>query len=250
MFSGKSLGFQRYQNSPAMKKLSSNPKIASALDLPGERAEFFKDLQKAGKDGVTKNNVKEVLGKYMAGKGKTISRKEGSIIASEIFKGESVKYISPKSDAVRRDPSANRVSAANPSENSKAAQTALSTPKTISMTGSRTPSGLAASVSGGDNKGSFSRAFSATTMKQGTTGTREIIYEKEISNDYSFRLSRPTIYLLIAIGVISFFYFWLFLKIDFFLSALLASITFSGLVILRILIGFLMPATRKVREKN
>lgn len=184
--SGKSLGWRRYQNSPAMKKLLSNPKIASELDLPAERAEFYGDLQKAGKDGVTKINEKEVLGKYMAGKGRSISRKEASIIAGEIFKGESVKYISPKSDAVRSDSSANRVSAANPSANFNAARTEYSTRGRGAgiIARNKIPSGLAASIAGGEsarrlinslpkkanreNKGSFSRALSATRRNRGT----------------------------------------------------------------------------------
>lgn len=184
--SGKNLGFKRYQNSPAMKKLLSNPKIASELDLPGERAEFYGDLQKAGKDGVTKINEKEVLGKYMAGKGRAISRKEASIIAGEIFKGESVKYLSPKSDAVRSDSSANRASTANQSARLNAARTEYSTRGQGAgiIARNKIPSGLAASIASGgsalrlinslpkkanrENKGSFSRALNATKRNKGT----------------------------------------------------------------------------------
>ncbi len=180
MYSGKSLAWRRYQNSPVMKKLLANPKIASMLDKPGERAEFFRDLQNAGKGGVTKNNVKEMFGKYMTGKGRTISRKEGSIIASEIFKGDSRRYIFPKNDAAKNDPSANGISAANQSTNLNAARTTFSIPRTVLTTGGRIPSGLAASVadekkspgtsddlSKEKNKGSFSRALSATMRNKG-----------------------------------------------------------------------------------
>ena len=178
MYSGKSLAWRRYQNSPVMKKLLSNPKIAAALDKPGERFEFFRDLQNAGKGGVTKNNVKEMLGKYMTGKGRTISRKEASIIAGEMFKGDSRRYIFPKNNAVKNDPSVNSGSAANQSANFNAAQTTFSVPRTVLMTGGRIPFGLAASVAGAGktpqsskdlskeekerDKGSFSRALSAT----------------------------------------------------------------------------------------
>jgi len=172
MYSGKSLGSGRYQNSPVMKKLLANPKIAGALDKPRERAEFFRDLQSAGNGGVTKNDVKEMLGKYMMGNGRTITRRKAAIIAGEMFQGDSRKYILPKNN-----PSANGVSAANQSANFSAAQTPVSIPRTVSTTGGIITSGLLARMAGErkaiqssknlseeENKrdrGSFSRALAA-----------------------------------------------------------------------------------------
>lgn len=183
MYSGKSLAWRRYQNSPVMKKLLANPKIASMLDKPGERAEFFRDLQSAGKGGATKNNVKEMFGKYMTGKGRTISRKEASIIVGEMFKGDSRRYIFPKNDAAKNNPSSNRISAVKQSAWLNAARTTFSVPRTVLMAGRGIPSRLAANVAGegktprssddlpekenGGNKGSFSRALSATMKNKG-----------------------------------------------------------------------------------
>ena len=183
MYSAKSLGWKKYQNSPVMKKLLANPKIVAALDKPGERFEFFRDLQNAGSGGVTKNSVKEMLGKYMTGKGRTISRKEASIIAGEIFKGDSKRYIFPKNDAAKNDPNTIRLSAVNQSANFNAARTAFSIPRTVSTTGGRITSGLAARIAGAGktsrssddlpkeendrDKGSFSRALAAMRRNKG-----------------------------------------------------------------------------------
>jgi hypothetical protein len=174
MYSGKSLGWKKYQNSPAMKKLLSNPKIAAALDKPGERMEFFRDLQNAGNGGVTKNNVKEMLGKYMTGKGRSISRKEASIIAGEMFKGDSKKYISPKNDAAKNDSGAKGISAVKQSAWINAARTTFSVPRTVLTNGGKNFNELADTKVDGENtprssndlskernKGSFSRALAA-----------------------------------------------------------------------------------------
>jgi hypothetical protein len=177
MYSGKSLTWKRYQNSPVMKKLLANPKIAAALDKPGERFEFFRDLQNAGNGGVTKNNVKEMLGKYMTGKGRTISRKEASIIAGEIFKGDSRKYISPKNNPAKNDASTNRASSPNQATNFAAAQTMFSVPRTVLTNGGRMSdvggekapgllNGLSKDEKKGD-KGSFSRALAAVRRNKG-----------------------------------------------------------------------------------
>jgi hypothetical protein len=184
IYSQKSMGWKKYQNSGVMKKILSNPKIAATLDRQGERSEFYKDLKGMDKGGVTKNELKEVFGKYMAGKGKTISCKEASIVAGEMFKGESGRYISPKSDAVKSDPSANRVSTANQSENFNAARTESSASGAGIIARSKIPSGLAASIASGgsalrlsnsfprkaneENKGSFSRALSAMRRNKGS----------------------------------------------------------------------------------
>ena len=174
MYSGKSLGWKKYQNSPAMKKLLSNPKIAAALDKPGERMEFFRDLQSAGNGGVTKNNVKEMLGKYMTGKGRAISRKEASIIAGEMFKGDARKYISPKNEVAKNDPGAKGTLATGQSINLNAARTTFSVPRTVLTNGGKNFNELAdintdrentprssSDLSKEKNKGSFSRALAA-----------------------------------------------------------------------------------------
>jgi hypothetical protein len=182
MYSGKSLGWRKYQNSPAMKDLLSNSKIASALDKPRARAEFFRDLQGAGNGGVTKNNVKEVLGKYMAGKGSAISRRKAAIIADEMFKGDSKKYILPRNDAVENNPKVNSVSTLNQSSNSNMVQTPISVPGTVPMNSPRISSALAASVANARrapqfrdelskedserDRGSFSRALAAMTRNK------------------------------------------------------------------------------------
>ena len=86
---------------------------------------------------------------------------------------------------------------------------------------------------------------------EGRSETKEILDGKEMSNDYSFKLARPIVYLSIAIGIILFFYLWLFAKINFFLSALFAFIAFSGsMFILGMSIGLLVLAIRKVRAKK
>lgn len=184
LYSKKSLAWKRYQNSPVMKKLLTNPKIAAALDKPGERFEFFRDLQNAGEGGVTKKDVKEMLGKYMMGKGRTISRKEASIIAGEMFKGDTKRYFFSRSDeAAKNSSSANKISAEKQAANFAAARTTFSVPRTVLTAGGVISSGLAtngadeekapglpSSLSKNEKKGnggSFSRALAAVRRNKG-----------------------------------------------------------------------------------
>ncbi len=86
---------------------------------------------------------------------------------------------------------------------------------------------------------------------EGRNETREILDGKEMSSDYSFKLARPIVYLSVTIGIVSFFYFWIFEEINFLLSVLFAFITFSGsMFILGMSIGLLILAIRKTQAKK
>lgn len=85
-----------YSKDARMKEVFSDKKIAGALDKTSERNEFYNMLKSKKENGVTKQEMKEALGEWMAGKGRTISRKEAYTIAKEFFGDERVKYIMPK----------------------------------------------------------------------------------------------------------------------------------------------------------
>lgn len=86
------LMWKRAKNSPIMRKMLGNTNIAKALDKVSERDEFYRDMQSKGVGGVTKDEMKEVFGKYVSGKSRHISRKEGYAIAKEFFPDEARRY--------------------------------------------------------------------------------------------------------------------------------------------------------------
>lgn len=70
----------------AMKQLMGNKKIAKVLDKKAEQMEFFRELKsKESGGGVTKDEIREVLGKFRQGKGKSIDKKEAISLADELI---------------------------------------------------------------------------------------------------------------------------------------------------------------------
>lgn len=88
-----------YSKDARMKEVFDNKQISKALDKTSERNEFYDMLKSKKKGGVTKQEMKEALGEWMSGKGRTISRKEAYTVAKEFFGDERVKYIMPKGKA-------------------------------------------------------------------------------------------------------------------------------------------------------
>ncbi|MDD5489678.1 MAG: hypothetical protein PHP25_03325 [Candidatus Moranbacteria bacterium] len=86
----------RYSKDARMREVFGNQKIAKALDKTSERNEFYDMLKSKKEGGVTKQEMKEALGEWMTGKGRTISRKEAYAVAKEFFGDEKVKYVMPK----------------------------------------------------------------------------------------------------------------------------------------------------------
>lgn len=85
-----------YSKDVRMGEVFGNKKISKTLDKAGEKHEFYDLLKKKKEGGVTKQEMKEVFGDLMAGKGRTISRKEAYAVAKEFFGDEKVRYIMPK----------------------------------------------------------------------------------------------------------------------------------------------------------
>ncbi|HBB36750.1 MAG: hypothetical protein UX02_C0001G0118 [Candidatus Moranbacteria bacterium GW2011_GWC1_45_18] len=90
---------KRYFKDARMGEVFGNQQISKALDKTKEKNEFYDMLKSKKAGGVTKQEMKEGLGEWMAGKGRTISRKEAYAVAKEFFGGEKVKYIMPKKKA-------------------------------------------------------------------------------------------------------------------------------------------------------
>lgn len=170
LFSQKRMGFKKYQKSSVFQKILSNPEIARKLDRPGERYEFYNMMKEKMAGGVTKQEMKQIFGELMSGKGRTIDRKEAYAIAKEFFPDEARKYTlssKPKTSASRpgRDPALNLRK--NPGANAVSSLKAGNSLKNIP--------GLAASVYGAgkiteeksdsekkDQESSFFRAMRAT----------------------------------------------------------------------------------------
>lgn len=87
-YSQSSMGWNKYQNSSVMKKILSNKKISEQLDLSSERTEFYDAMKKKAEGGVTNDEMREIFGDLVRGKGRTISRKEAYEIAKEFFPDE------------------------------------------------------------------------------------------------------------------------------------------------------------------
>jgi hypothetical protein len=86
----------RYSKDARMGEVFGDQKIAKTLDKSSEKHEFYDMLKSKKEGGVTKREMKEVFGELMAGKGRTISKKEAYEVAKEFFGDERVKYIMPK----------------------------------------------------------------------------------------------------------------------------------------------------------
>lgn len=85
-----------YSKDTRMREVFGNQEIAKKLDKTSERNEFYDALKSKKEGGVTKQEMKEVFGEWMSGKGRTISRKEAYAVAKEFFGDEKVKYVMPK----------------------------------------------------------------------------------------------------------------------------------------------------------
>ena len=55
-----------------------------------------------------------------------------------------------------------------------------------------------------DSKNEFQQGYD-----EGRNETREILDGKEMSDEYSFKLAKPVVYLSIVIGIFIFFYFFI-----------------------------------------
>lgn len=71
----------------AMKKVLANPAVVKMLDRWDEQHEFYALLQSKAKGGVTKQEMRQILGQLRRGGGKTIDRTEAMNIAHAMFPG-------------------------------------------------------------------------------------------------------------------------------------------------------------------
>lgn len=81
----KQMRMGKMKNSPVMKKLLENERVSKVLDKKAERIEFYEALKNKKAGGITMNEVKEVLGDFRSGKGKTIDKGEAMKLANEII---------------------------------------------------------------------------------------------------------------------------------------------------------------------
>jgi hypothetical protein len=86
LFTAKQMQFKQAKNSPVIKKLMQNPKIAKVLDKRAEREEFYNDIKKqAGSDGLSEIELKKALWHLHQGEGKNISKQETQELGRDIF---------------------------------------------------------------------------------------------------------------------------------------------------------------------
>jgi len=68
-----------------MNSLFKDKKIANVLDTTAEKDEFFSALKEKAQGGITREEMKKVLGTFRSGKGKNIDGKEAEVLAGKIF---------------------------------------------------------------------------------------------------------------------------------------------------------------------
>lgn len=87
LFTEKEMRWENMKHSGVMKKLLSNKTIAGALDQWSEQRELYALLRSKAEGGITRAEMRQVLGKLRQGGGKTIDRMEAMKIAHELFPG-------------------------------------------------------------------------------------------------------------------------------------------------------------------
>ncbi len=94
LYSQKQVGYGR-RSSQAMKDLLGKKGLANILDKPAERNEFYQELKKKAPGGVSRNEMREILGHFRYAKGKTIDKYEAEKMATKIMPNDK-KYIIEK----------------------------------------------------------------------------------------------------------------------------------------------------------
>ncbi len=77
-------GFQKARNNPVLKDLMKNKRVAAALDQTRERDEINRDILSMKE--VTREGARGLIAKYLSGRGRNISRKEGVVLKEEMGK--------------------------------------------------------------------------------------------------------------------------------------------------------------------
>lgn len=94
IFTEKEMRWKNLNNSKksgAMNKLLKKPLVAKMLDRLNEQTELYRLLQDKAKDGVTRQEMRQILGKLRRDGGRTIDRREAMEIAHAIFPGRFTK---------------------------------------------------------------------------------------------------------------------------------------------------------------
>jgi len=92
VYSQKSMVYNKASKSPVMKKILADKDIAKALDETREREEFYGKLKQKEAGGVTKDELREILGELRSGRGKYISKNEAQQIGKKFFSSASNRY--------------------------------------------------------------------------------------------------------------------------------------------------------------
>lgn len=87
LYTEKEMRWENMKHSGVMKKLLSNKTIAGALDQWSEQRELYTLLRSKAEGGITRAEMRQILGKLRQGGGKTIDRMEAMKIAHELFPG-------------------------------------------------------------------------------------------------------------------------------------------------------------------
>lgn len=98
-----------YKSSRAMKSLMKNSRVKKVLDNPRERRNFFRELKKQRVGGVTKDEMRGILGKLRKSGGDSLDKGEVRVLADELIKAgrKYIPYSKPeekKSISQRNDP--------------------------------------------------------------------------------------------------------------------------------------------------
>lgn len=98
LYSAKQMKWSKAKNSGVMKDILKDKDVARALDKSSERNEFYSALQSRASDGISARDMQEVLGHFMQGKGRAISKKEARAMTQGIMKGYGKKYTYKNTD--------------------------------------------------------------------------------------------------------------------------------------------------------
>lgn len=107
MYTEKDVRFENVKygkNMGAMKDLLKKPMVAEMLDRWDEQREFYSLLRSRAKGGITRKEMRQILGHLRRGGGKTIDRTEAMKIAHAIFPGRfTERYDFPDESASGND---------------------------------------------------------------------------------------------------------------------------------------------------